>query len=202
MRPPYKLLFLVLLLSYDVVESKRSVRRKKKHANARLKNKTKIYRDYNWAHSQTDVNWRSILSLTKKPTNKVRCTIFCRSGYHLQILPTGLVRGTLDQRSKYIHFEMQSFGPSLVKLKSVATGRYLSMKRDGALRTTKHLRSRETIFQEIHELNAFHSYASHRYFMQNPHDMLVAIKRNGQIKRATKTKPGQTATQFLVIKSK
>ena len=31
-------------------------------------------------------------------------------------------------------FEMQSFGPSLVKLMSIATGRYLTMRRDGTLR--------------------------------------------------------------------
>ena len=31
-------------------------------------------------------------------------------------------------------FEMQSFGPSLVRLMSTATGRYLSMRRDGTLR--------------------------------------------------------------------
>ena len=31
-------------------------------------------------------------------------------------------------------FEMQSFGPSLVRLMSPATGRYLTMKRDGTLR--------------------------------------------------------------------
>lgn len=30
--------------------------------------------------------------------------------------------------------------------------------------------------------------------------MLIGIKKNGQIKRATKTVHGQTATQFLVIK--
>ena len=29
---------------------------------------------------------------------------------------------------------MQSFGPSVVKLKSNATGRYLTMRRDGSLR--------------------------------------------------------------------
>ena len=31
-------------------------------------------------------------------------------------------------------FEMQSFGPSLIRLMSTATGRYLSMRRDGSLR--------------------------------------------------------------------
>lgn len=49
-------------------------------------------------------------------------------------------------------------------------------------------------------MNAFLSYASHKYFLGQPHDMLVGIKRNGQVKKATKTKHGQTATQFLVIK--
>ena len=31
-------------------------------------------------------------------------------------------------------FEMQSFGTSLVRLKSIATGRYLTMRRNGTLR--------------------------------------------------------------------
>ena len=60
--------------------------------------------------------------------------------------------------------------------------------------------NRDSLFKETHEQNAFHSYASHKYYRLKPHDMLVGIKRNGQIKRATKTLHGQTATQFLVIK--
>lgn len=59
---------------------------------------------------------------------------------------------------------------------------------------------RDSLFKETHEQNAFQSYASHKYYRQQPHDMLVGIKRNGQIKRATKTLHGQTATQFVVIK--
>ena len=39
--------------------------------------------------------------ITKRPTNTIHCKIFCRSGYHLQILPGGSVRGTVDQGSKY-----------------------------------------------------------------------------------------------------
>ena len=56
------------------------------------------------------------------------------------------------------------------------------------------------MFKETHEQNAFHSYASNRYFKEEPYDMLVGIKRNGQVKKATRTVPGQTSTQFLVIK--
>ena len=58
----------------------------------------------------------------------------------------------------------------------------------------------ETLFKEFHEENAFLSYASHRYFKREPHDMLVGLKKSGHVKRATKTRPGQTATQFVVIK--
>ena len=58
----------------------------------------------------------------------------------------------------------------------------------------------ESLFKEFHEENAFLSYASHRYFKREPHDMLVGLKKSGLVKRATKTRPGQTATQFVVIK--
>lgn len=50
-------------------------------------------------------------------------------------------------------------------------------------------------------MNAFHSYASHKYYRGSPHDMLVGIKRNGEVKKASRTMHGQTATQFLVIKT-
>ncbi|XP_022794946.1 fibroblast growth factor 1-like [Stylophora pistillata] len=148
----------------------------------------------------TESSFRRVRKITKRPTTTTQCKIFCRSGYHLQILPSGVVRGTVDQRSKYVLFEMQSFGPSLVRLMSPATGRYLAMRRDGTLRGLRSQTTRDSLFKETHEQNAFHSYASHRYYRKQPHDMLVGIKRNGQIKRATKTFHGQTATQFLVIK--
>ncbi|XP_044178279.1 fibroblast growth factor 16-like [Acropora millepora] len=143
---------------------------------------------------------RRVRKITKRPTTTTQCKIFCRSGYHLEILPNGMVRGTVDQESKYVLFEMQSFGPSLVKLMGITTGRYLVMRRNGTLHGLRNRRSRDSLFKETHEQNAFHSYASHRFYRKKPYDMLVGIKRNGQIKRATKTVHGQTATQFLVIK--
>ncbi|XP_058950614.2 fibroblast growth factor 1-like [Pocillopora verrucosa] len=150
--------------------------------------------------SSIENSFRRVRKITKRPTTTTNCKIFCRSGYHLQILPSGVVRGTVDQDSEYVLFEMQSFGPSLVRLMSPATGRYLTMKRDGTLRGLRSQTTRDSLFKETHEENAFHSYASYRYYRKQPHDMLVGIKRNGQIKRATKTFHGQTATQFLVIK--
>lgn len=150
--------------------------------------------------SMGDSFLKRVRKITKLPTTTTQCKIFCRSGYHLEILPNGVVRGSVDQDSKYILFEMQSFGPSLVKLMSINTGRYLVMRRDGTLRGLHNGRSRDSLFKETHEQNAFHSYASHKFYRNQPHDMLIGIKKNGKIKRATKTLFGQTATQFLVIK--
>ena len=46
--------------------------------------------------------------------------------------------GNADQFFFCLHilvvFEMQSFGTSLVRLKSITTGRYLTMRRNGTLR--------------------------------------------------------------------
>lgn len=44
---------------------------------------------------------RRVRKITKRPTTTTQCKIFCRSGYHLEILPNGMVRGTVDQDSKY-----------------------------------------------------------------------------------------------------
>ncbi|XP_078372849.1 fibroblast growth factor 1-like [Oculina patagonica] len=174
-----------------------------RYENDRIRNhsrKTFLSKKQKWPQPSTESSLKRVRKITKRPTATTHCKIFCRSGYHLQILPSGAVKGTVDQGSKYVLFEMQSFGPSLVRLMSTATGRYLSMRRDGSLRGLRSQSNRDSLFKETHEQNAFHSYASHRYYRQQPHDMLVGIKRNGQIKRATKTLHGQTATQFLVIK--
>ena len=47
------------------------------------------------------VKRQRIHMITETPTNSIRCKIFCRSGYHLEILPSGVVKGTIDQESKY-----------------------------------------------------------------------------------------------------
>lgn len=51
--------------------------------------------------SSTENSFRRVRKITKRPTTTTNCKIFCRSGYHLQILPSGVVRGTVDQDSEY-----------------------------------------------------------------------------------------------------
>lgn len=96
------LIAVLLCCEHSLVSSKR---RKKSTDSS---NQTKIYHPSKprWPafSSQTNINWESIYELTKKPTNRVLCKIFCRSGYHVQILSNGLVRGTVNQSSKYSKF--------------------------------------------------------------------------------------------------
>lgn len=58
---------------------------------------------------------------------------------------------------------MQSFGPSLVKIKSMATGRYLSMKRDGTLKATVCDASQH--FYEHSNINSFFLFILHTSLM-------------------------------------
>ncbi|CAH3188257.1 unnamed protein product [Porites evermanni] len=158
--------------------------------------KTFLYKKQKWPQPSGENFLKRVRKITKLPTTSTHCKIFCRSGYHLQILPNGVVKGTLDQDSKYVVFEMQSFGTSLVRLKSITTGRYLTMRRNGTLRGLKNLSEQGG----EPTTNSTHIWRRRRWRRSVGQTCFQSLERNGQIKRATKTLHGQTATQFLVIK--
>ena len=54
--------------------------------------------------SMGDSFLKRVRKITKLPTTTTQCKIFCRSGYHLEILPNGVVRGSVDQDSKYSEY--------------------------------------------------------------------------------------------------
>ena len=57
----------------------------------------------------------------------------------------------------------------------------------------------ECLFYQNHEENLFVSFASFKYYMNEHYDMFISIKRNGEVKQATSTLPGQDAIQFLAL---
>lgn len=63
--------------------------------------KTFLYKKQKWPQPSGENFLKRVRKITKLPTTSTHCKIFCRSGYHLQILPNGVVKGTLDQDSKY-----------------------------------------------------------------------------------------------------
>ena len=68
-----------------------------------------------WPSSLSGDNFlRRVRQVTKLPTTTIQCKIFCRSGYHLEILPNGMVRGTLNQNSKYSKYSRFSRIPNFL----------------------------------------------------------------------------------------
>ena len=63
--------------------------------------KTFLFRKKKWPQQSLETSFKPVREITKRPTATTHCKIFCRSGYHLQILPSGVVKGTVDQSSKY-----------------------------------------------------------------------------------------------------
>ena len=63
--------------------------------------KTFLFKKQKWPQSPLETSFKRVRKITKRPTATTHCKIFCRSGYHLQILPSGVVKGTVDQGSKY-----------------------------------------------------------------------------------------------------
>ena len=63
--------------------------------------KTFLFREQKWPQQSLETSFKRVREITKRPTATAHCKIFSRNGYHLQILPSGVVKGTVDQRSKY-----------------------------------------------------------------------------------------------------
>lgn len=63
--------------------------------------KTFLFRKQKWPQQSSEMSFKRVREITKRPTATARCKIFSRSGYHLQILPSGVVKGTVNQKSKY-----------------------------------------------------------------------------------------------------
>ena len=63
--------------------------------------RTFLFKKQKWPQPSVENSLKRVRKITKRPTATTHCKIFCRSGYHLQILPSGAVKGTVDQGSKY-----------------------------------------------------------------------------------------------------
>ena len=60
-----------------------------------------------WRGEVNELTWPLKGWLTGRPTNAIRCKLFCKTGYHLQIHRNGVVSGTLNYKSKYSKLYMQ-----------------------------------------------------------------------------------------------
>jgi len=128
----------------------------------------------------------------KSATYIRRGKLFSKNGYLLRINSDGTIDGTTDKNSVFGNLEFHSVGTSLLMILGLTSQRYLSIRDDGFLHASEEP-TLNSVFREIHEENMFHSFLSYKNST-----WLVAIKKNGKAKRASRTKVGQKSTQFLI----
>ncbi|KXJ22817.1 Fibroblast growth factor 1 [Exaiptasia diaphana] len=108
----------------------------------------------------------------------------------------GSLSGVLHQNEI---FEIQSFGPSVVRIKHEQTGMYIAMDSKGKIKGQKNPPLKDTYFYQNHEENAFVSFASYFHRKKNGLQMFLGVKRGGNVKYGRRTRAGQDSMQFLLL---
>ncbi len=65
--------------------------------------------NHDWRKQVNQLTWPLNSWQSGAPTNVVKCKLFCKTGYHLQIRRNGVVSGSLNQKSKYSKYIMISY---------------------------------------------------------------------------------------------
>ncbi|XP_068696118.1 fibroblast growth factor 1-like [Montipora capricornis] len=147
------------------------------------------------------INYEIFQVASKGPSHVEIVQLFCKTGYFLALdvsARKNRVVGTVNQSSENTFFEFQSFGTSIVRLRNLATGRFLAINSNGRV-VTQAKTCDDSIFQTIYEENYFHTFTSHKYFRYKHHDLFLGIKQNGRCKSPKLTIPGQISVQFILL---
>lgn len=145
------------------------------------------------------------MNILQVPTNTRVVRLYNKNGYFLKISTVGKLRGTRNFTNPDTLIEMESMGPSIVRLKGVASKSYLCMDNDGICRIMARPTD-ECLFKEKLGANHFHTFASHKYSGKNPgnitHEFYIAIKKNGKLKHGANTAAIQKSVDFMVVPKK
>ncbi|CAG5109941.1 Oidioi.mRNA.OKI2018_I69.chr2.g4409.t1.cds [Oikopleura dioica] len=120
--------------------------------------------------------------------------LYCKTGFHLEILPDGTIRGTREPESRYSIMEFKVMAYQVVSIQSVYTGLYLSMTASGEIVGTKEL-TKNGLFAESLSRNLFNTYTSISNYKSRT--CRLAIARSGRARNGCKTRARQKSSQFL-----
>ncbi|KAM7428856.1 putative fibroblast growth factor1 [Porites harrisoni] len=138
------------------------------------------------------------------PSAWVDIRLVNRKGINLVLFANGTVAGTWNNSLTKVFglFRIQSHGPSLVKLKSLKTKKYIAINSLGKIYSTGILSNQEALLVHEKEENHFYSFSSYLYPTERTNvtkRWLLAIGSKGRIRNATRVSQRHKSHQFQII---
>ncbi|KAG5346728.1 FGF1 factor, partial [Acromyrmex charruanus] len=121
--------------------------------------------------------------------------LYCRTGYHLAITPSGRVEGLSGNKEPYdlLYASPVSFG--VIRIQSIETRLYLAFNKKGRLYGEINMTNENTEWEQW-SIGSHDAFRSRKYVQ---YGWWIGIKKNGRVKLGSKTFWGQKAIQFSAI---
>jgi len=158
-------------------------------------------RTVQWSAAKINLNIFSLkdTGATDEAENTVTSVkLFGKNHWFLRLQDDGNVTGTREQGNVEVNLQLQPIGKGLVHIYGPEVKRYLAMDSNGRLFSTKN-KTDSTIFKHVTGVNGFHTFSSHKYYRDTPHDMYIALKKDGLPRKGNKTCRLHKGSQFLII---